>query len=79
MPYCDSLYSKYLPSSLIRKIYLECNEYAGYRFTNITIPGVLYGDPPTIHRKVDCKHIQELIINGVRADAKEYPHMVSRQ
>lgn len=51
-------------------------EYSKSTYKYIRDPSLFGEDEDVFIRVKDCKNFKTLIVNGTKADAKEFPHMV---
>lgn len=53
----------------------KCQEYVEYKYKKKIFEPLIPGEEPQVIKEADCVEVQTLIVNGVPAEAKEYPHM----
>ncbi|XP_065204414.1 serine protease snake-like [Planococcus citri] len=52
----------------------KCEEYANYRYVKKLQPPMA-GKPAQSFNTIDCANVEPLIVGGIQAKPKEYPHM----
>ncbi|XP_065204417.1 chymotrypsinogen B-like isoform X2 [Planococcus citri] len=52
----------------------KCEEYANYRYVKKLQPPMA-GNPAQSFNTIDCANVEPLIVGGIQAKPKEYPHM----